>query len=288
MLIIEKNKIKYQNYEGDNTFIIVSKHKGYFLRFLNEQVMLADNLTFGDFFRFLINEKDTINTVFTNALGGYDFNKFVVAFNKRKKKYETDINDIKFLQLEWRVEVENENIQIYTDFDGIGIDTNNESSNKLIGIGIDFTSLHLLKNIPLKLNKEFIIRDDKKKKNNIILKSYKDFTLFELINSILYEISFYGDFNLINQNAKKSNIDSNDGNYVFPGINKNNRKCIDPNKVHSLLNDNPSVQNDDLSSFSEGKFKSWKEFESMIGIWKGRRITLKSLRKKAWRRNKNR
>ena len=33
----------------------------------------------------------------------------------------------------------------------------------------------------------------------------------------------------------------------------------------------------------KSKFKSWKDFEQHLGIWKDRNITKESLRKKAWR-----
>ncbi|OQX73657.1 MAG: hypothetical protein B6D64_13625 [Bacteroidetes bacterium 4484_276] len=33
----------------------------------------------------------------------------------------------------------------------------------------------------------------------------------------------------------------------------------------------------------KSKFRSWKDFEQHLGIWKGRNITKESLREKAWR-----
>ena len=60
MLRIEKDKIKYFKNEDDKKYRVISNHKGYFLRFLNENIELAEDLTFGDFFKFLIK----INTIF--------------------------------------------------------------------------------------------------------------------------------------------------------------------------------------------------------------------------------
>jgi len=69
-------------------------------------------------------------------------------------------------------------------------------------------------------------------------------------------------------------------------INSDSKKDII--ELLEYLMKNPNFSKSVLSlgnakSIPKSKFKSWEDFESSLGFWKGRKITAESLRKKAWR-----
>ena len=192
MLRIEKDKIKYFKNEDDKKYRVISNHKGYFLRFLNENIELAEDLTFGDFFKFLIKEKDDINRMFSGSLCGIDFDEFIKDFNKKGDNKKLDEIENFYLELGWISNLHIEEIDIFLDFHGKGKDTEEEMGGGMIVYSIEYTPLNELKKSLLRLNKEFVIWDWRTNKFEELIITQKDFTLYELIHGILWEITFAG------------------------------------------------------------------------------------------------
>jgi len=181
---------------------------------LNQEVSLSKDLTFMDLFSILEKEKSLINVLFMSQLGGFDFNLYLddikKPISKKEKIEEDENNEIHYLELRWVAESttyendsEENDINIYPDFHGWGrwID---ESSGEPIdgGVAIEFTPLRLLKDFKIKLNNKFEIyntiffekpdKDGKELETEIILESYRSFSVYDLISTILFEISFLG------------------------------------------------------------------------------------------------
>ena len=192
MIRIEKHKIKYFKDEEAKKYRLISKHKGDFLLYINEKVELAEDLTFEDLFKFLIKEKDTINTVFSGSLCGINFDEFIKDFNKKENDNKSEDIENFYLELGWIADINDEELEICTRFNGQGKDMEGVFGGGMMRYGIEYTPLNELKKYLLKLNKEFVIEDLKSGKHKVLFKKQRNFSLYELIHGILWEITFAG------------------------------------------------------------------------------------------------
>jgi len=189
MLKIEKNKILYFPHKESKTYRNLSKIKGAIFRKMNDVVEISADVTFGDFFKFLIKEKELTNLIFGASLYGVPFDLLIKDFKKKNKQIDADVH---FLEIYWYVDYDEDGLLIETDFHGIGKWNSNDDPNYIGAIGLDFTQINELKDYQLKLNENLEIRNNNLKSENLILKTTKQFTLFEIIHAVLYEITWYG------------------------------------------------------------------------------------------------
>ncbi|MEI6137610.1 MAG: hypothetical protein WCP85_00010 [Mariniphaga sp.] len=191
MLKIEKTKILYFPYENLKGYRNLTKVKGGIFRKMNDTVEIADDVTFGDFFKFLIKEKELVNIIFMASLYGVPFDLLIKDFNRKDK---IDDPEIHVLEIYWDVDFDPDGIVIEADMQCFGRWNGNEDTDHSGLIGLDFTPINELTNSPLKLNEHFEIYNSKIKHNkeNLIISTTRKFTLYEIIHAILFELSWYG------------------------------------------------------------------------------------------------
>ena len=191
MLKIEKTKILYFPYENLKGYRNLTKVKDGIFRKMNDTVEIADNVTFGDFFKFLIKEKELVNTIFTASLYGVPFDLFIKDFKKESK---FDDQEIHYLEIYWYVDFEEDGLYIGSRFHGFGSWNVPDVPNQTGPVGIFLTPINELKNYPLRLNEVFEIYSPELKQDNesLILKTTKRFTLYDIINAIFFELTWYG------------------------------------------------------------------------------------------------
>ena len=189
MLKIEKSKILFFPYIESKRYRNLTKIKGGIFRRMNEYVEIADNVTFGDFFKFLIKEKNLINLIFGASMYGVSFDLLINDF---KRKFELKDDEIQYLEICWYVDYDNDELVIDPDFHGIS--KKEENNFNEMPIGLDFVSICELKNYPLILNEVLEIIDNTTwpDEGRTILKSTKQYTLYDIIHSVLYELTWYG------------------------------------------------------------------------------------------------
>jgi hypothetical protein len=189
MLKIEKSKILFFPYIESKRYRNLTKIKGGIFRRMNEYVEIADNVTFGDFFKFLIKEKNLINLIFAASMYGVSFDLLINDF---KRKFELKDDEIQYLEICWYVDYDNDELVIDPHFHGIS--KKEENNFNEMPIGLDFVSIYKLKNYPLKLNEVLEIIDNSTwpDESRTILKSTKQYTLYDIIHSVLYELTWYG------------------------------------------------------------------------------------------------
>ncbi|GEM_PF-3561166 len=191
MLKIEKTKILHFPYESSKSYRNLTKVKGGIFRKMNDPVEIADDVTFGDFFKLLIKEKELVNTIFTATLYGVPFDLLIKDFKRKDKKDDPEIH---YLEIYWNVDLDEEGIMIEPEFQCYGRWNSNEDPDHSGLIGLDFTPISELKYSPLKLNENLEIYGSQIKhdKANLILATTKKFTLYEIIDAVLFELSWYG------------------------------------------------------------------------------------------------
>jgi len=187
MIKIYKNKILYFPRYGRVRNL--SRKMGGIFRNMNDAVEVEENVTFGDIFKFLIKDKEHVKFIFSASLYGIPFDSLIEDFKKKARREEPC--ELTYLEIIWETDCSEKELKISTDFHGYGISEEGES---MIPYGLDFTKISKLKNLPIKLNEDFeIIREGKNsRKDRVLLKTTKSFTLFEIINAILYELTWWG------------------------------------------------------------------------------------------------
>lgn len=207
MIKLTKDKIIYSNQFNPESDKYVEKEVPHLHFYLNEEVELSDDFTLGDLFKYIERNKGIFNVVFSSQLGHYPLQVYLDEINKPGPEKDDEID---FLEIQRCGEYWNEgDIELFIDFRGI-----NEKED--IGYAVEFTPLNKLKHLPLRLNKDFSISEMKippriimylvglLKKisiplgkwdtpfDRIFVKGKINFTVYELISSVLYEISFVG------------------------------------------------------------------------------------------------
>lgn len=170
--------------------------------YLTHPVEIDEDFTLEDLFKLLEKERELVDIIFMANLGGHSFDLYL---EDMKKEVPNNIDvDIKHLEVYWVAEhfvFEGvEDLNIYADFHGYGDwpKTDKEEAYKG-GIAIEFSPLHSIKNYPIKLNREFKIYQHKTEpekepnRGKVILDTIREFNLYEVIGTILYEVSFMGD-----------------------------------------------------------------------------------------------
>jgi len=195
MIYIRKNGIFYENGYSPSAEEYVFAKVESFIPYLNEVIHIDSEVTLGDLFTFFEKDEIIINVIFGSAMGHHPLSAYIedikkdcmaesredleyiecswVAeqFDYRKfyEKYKNEEKDPILGPLHEPDEDDKNEISIYVDVHGWGkyIPADGEEENYEEGYvppthssyAIEFTPLYRLKHLPIRLNKEFIIRD---------------------------------------------------------------------------------------------------------------------------------
>jgi len=253
MIKLTKNKAIYSNHYRPDSDLYVEKEVDKLFSHLDEVVELSDNFTLADLFFYIEREKDLFDVVFTSNLGHYPLQLFIDEI--KKSLVEKDwVKNISYLELRRYGEYFEGDIEIAISFCGVNEETDD-------GYAIEFTPLNEIKHLPLKLNKTFRITKWRifskwvayplgwiRRILNIPLERWNPyervyvsgttyFTLYELISTVLSEISFCGS---PEERDKKWNTIERDITEVLSNLQKakddenvefgNSKKILEENK----------------------------------------------------------
>lgn len=215
MIKLEPKKITRINDEKKETI------ENSLIQWLCQEVELSPDFTLENLFYFIKQEKDMINIVFYSHIGGFPIEAYIEEIEKDITP-NNDYSDLDELEMGWYTEYYADNIlnsfEIYTALSGNQKKPNGDNET----YSISFSPLNEIKNIPLRLNKTIIINDDinasKGAINTILLKSYKNITLYDFLSCILHEISFYGYPG--NRDKIIKELDNNIKNEEFTNLNE--------------------------------------------------------------------
>jgi hypothetical protein len=161
------------------------------VNFLSDSVELGESVTFKRLFEIVSANLIKFNDIFYSSLGGYALEPYLQEIENNP----TEINEFDHLEIHWFCDKYDDELNICPSLHGVSI-------KEEITYALDFTSLNNLKNFVVKINESVELYDYKMIKENkddvldikdtLIELGNKAFTLFELFNSIFYEISFHG------------------------------------------------------------------------------------------------
>lgn len=156
---------------------------------LDNHIKIDDGATFGHLFNQLMKESDFIDTVYGETMGGNSIKIFKEELeNNSFKKESIGIEYIRIRKTLEYFEVDSNQgfSDIRIDFDGINTETG-------IVYSLEFMSIAEMKNIPIVIEPLLNIENNTKNTDIDYPKSECVITLFEILGSILHEITFYGE-----------------------------------------------------------------------------------------------
>lgn len=211
MITLTKNKIVYSNDYNPECDKYVKREVDHLYLYLNERVVLSDDFTLEDLFHHLYRDGETFDLIFSSCLGHHSLQPWFDEINRPGPKKDDEID---YLEIHRWAE--------YWDWGDIdlSIGVSGISKKSDIPYGIGFTPLNEIKHLPLRLNEDFEIGEVKIPPSAIMypirllkkigvplgklgkwsgsfyrtfVKGKVEFTVYELITAVLYEISWYGD-----------------------------------------------------------------------------------------------
>lgn len=189
---------------------------------LGEEVELGIDVVFETVFDIIIHNKDFFNVLFYSEMGGILIDDFIQDYKKEEKPKTDETKEKYDLKIKWYSDIYEYDGEIdyfdYVSFEGYGkLDTESDEEDYSIGIG--FTSMCDMKDKLLTIDNSFDIynMDEEKSENDRYLfkSSYRPITVYDMVKSILSEITFYGrpkerNEHLDELEKRMSNIDSFD------------------------------------------------------------------------------
>lgn len=189
------------------------------LRLLGVKCEIEDT-TFGQFWEWVFANPDLIETVgeiFGEDMGHFPIHWYVEQIKKDREERDLD-GGMQYLEVYWHAEIfryrfdpdrkpildlepskeDFDTFEVSTGFHGYGIWEANENGGipegTEGGFAIEFTPLNNLKHYPLRLNTEIKLYEwgASIKGDGEIVKDKRNFTLYEVLQAILYEITWGG------------------------------------------------------------------------------------------------
>lgn len=163
---------------------------------LGEEVELGEDATFKSLFDIIVFHKDFLNILFNKEMHGFLIEDFVSDY---EKEFDLVFDNEGFnLRLSWNCEIFEYNNEVeyvdYVAFEAFG-KLNMKEDKEDYPISIAFVSLAEIRNKLIFLDNTFELHDDESYKSDIgaVFKAnYRPFTLYDILASILREITFYG------------------------------------------------------------------------------------------------
>lgn len=150
------------------------------------------NTTFGEFFSFIIRERELYERIFKAAMYGHPLEPYIAEIAKPPG----DPEQLERVEVYWHGQLFQGDLELATGFHGWGKykkQPGDKDSPGAGGYAIEFTPLNEYKMLPFILDTDFEIWDLKKPKKPVIGNVERLFTPYDVIKAILFEITWSGD-----------------------------------------------------------------------------------------------
>lgn len=158
--------------------------------YLNCVLHLEEGIIFETFFDIILRDKEFFNEVFKDTMGGFNLDQFLKEWKKNSDKNK--VNNISYLEVHRNIKLKDEGSSLVMDIVNIFEGVIKKDEGKKERVNLDFIALNDLRKLPITINTDFNIPGEIIEGIDMVT-SIKEMTLFEVLESILYEITFYGD-----------------------------------------------------------------------------------------------
>ena len=196
--------------DSSNTKTVIKYNDGAFkslIPYLSYDIELAPDFTLLDMFKLFEQDMTMYDYVFSSHMGGHSLVNFCKSI-KRKAKQD---DDIIALVVEWISDISDfddvKETTIYSSFSGLGTYDDNET--EIVSYSLGLRKLSTLSNKTITINKttKFIEYNSEIGLKELLVTEIP-MTVYDFLNGILQEITFYGDIEDRKKVIKKINRNS--------------------------------------------------------------------------------
>lgn len=158
--------------------------------YLDCQLRIDDGATFGHLFEYIMKDQEILDVIFGETMGGNSLEMFKEEWANEKvniKKEDLGLENIRIRKSIEYFEVDSSKgfTDIRIDFDGVNSETG-------VIYSLEFMSLPEMRNIPISIDVLMNVENNTKNTDFDYPDSECVITLFDILGSILHEITFYG------------------------------------------------------------------------------------------------
>jgi hypothetical protein len=148
--------------------------------------------TFGEFFSFIIRERELMEKIFSAAMYGHPIEPYIAEVAQPPG----DPEQLEKVEVHWGAEIDGGDFSMFPAFHGWGkLEPQEGLPEQPVygGYAIEFTPLYEYKMLPLVLDTKFEIWDMQKPEKPVITAAECEFTVYDVLKAILWEITWAGD-----------------------------------------------------------------------------------------------
>jgi hypothetical protein len=185
-VIVRKGDVFVKRWNTETRAYEEKRRENQILSDVLQYPLVLEETTFGQFFDLIAREKDLFQKVFSAAMYRHPLEPYIQEIAKPAK----DAGDLDFVHVHWFAQYFEGELETSPAFGGWG-PWKTEGMPEKGGIALEFTALNEYKNCLFKLDPEFEIGMLSGPK--LDFKATKEFTVYDVINAILFEITWSGD-----------------------------------------------------------------------------------------------
>jgi hypothetical protein len=185
-VIIRKGEIIVKHWSTELRDYEEKKKSEQVLSDVLQMPLVLEETTFGQFFDLIAREKELYEKVFKAAMYGHPIEPYIQEIAKPA----VESKDLDFVHVHWFAQLFEGDLEVSPAFGGWG-DWKTDGAPEKGGIALEYTGLNEYKNCLFKLDTEFEILHLGTPEVN--LKAKQEFTVYDVIKAILFEITWSGD-----------------------------------------------------------------------------------------------
>lgn len=192
MIVISKDRIHHE-YIEDNMKVMVDigTTDASLTRYFTETVFVEEDVTVEDVLRHLIDYQEDISYAMEGSLGGYPLEIYLDELIVDMPVEE----HLTYAEFSHEASVIEGFLTYSPRFGAMGKNIIGEGG-EVLAYSIELAPIGAYKHLPIVINREFNVFKtnvvDDKEEDAVIFTTQKDFTLYEFLHALLFEISYYG------------------------------------------------------------------------------------------------
>jgi len=151
-----------------------------------------EDTSFGQFFELIAKEPEFYEKAFKASMYGFPIMPYIEEY---RKPAET-MKDVDFIRVYWTADLDEDGLSCNSCLDGYGDWPEDQIGQKCKGgVAIEYTPIYKFKDLPFKLDESLQVwnLDDFSGTRAPILNTKMHFTAYDVVNAILFELTWAGD-----------------------------------------------------------------------------------------------
>lgn len=251
MIVISKDRIYHEYFKGGMKVMVdIAQTNASIVRYLTEIVHVEADVTVEDVLRHLIDYQEDITFAMESSLGGYNLQPFLDELIKDVPRED----HLLYAEFCHEANVIDGTVVYAPRFGAMGKDIAGGTDMEL-PYTVELASISAYKHLTIVLNRSYeltkIDEVDGKQIDTVLFTGQKEFTLYELLHALLFEISYYGTPDMRAGTLREviANIGGDQGDFNMSVAQMEHLKTEEISRLETELEE--SVKNEDYEKSAE-------------------------------------